>query len=509
MLVSESLRIALFGTSGSYNKNISGIESFVFFCIRYSISLVYAGSCDKMEKFRAIKIVYNIGDKVNDRIDYLFLAEFFRMCGLYVGEEYELEQFNPMKELEEKCFDSFICVSEEEEFGEKPGREQLEQENGLVFFNTIRSEVLANRKDELIRMLKADEKKMLLKECLKRIGDKIPIANRIAESELIDVYLNNNIMIRNVNLQYYPKVGNEIIFDAGKGMLQAYNYLDSLNIQETVDDDIRSYEWYAKIWFAVKVNDACEFQRKILAFSPDELAKECEALSAKYPDFSNAIVLQGLCYEHSKDKAMEAIGAFKQALDCERGRCYSNAICYWIGKRYEAYEVREELAKQYYEDAYKKKAKFRNIYKLAIYEKNHRNYIKAEIWFNKIIDALKEKMRNHLADPLELEYAFKSYQQMCLMFYKQCDDNTVKYRKAIEYGKKAIDIREKEIGRAEMYTALYGEEDSDEFSAAKYQDISHSRMDLKNIYRVLISVYNDLREYDLARNYMQKLEKDG
>lgn len=463
-----------------------------------------------MGKFRAIKIVYNITDKVSDRVDYLFLAEFFRMCGLYVGEECELEKFNPMEELEKNCFDFFICISAEKEFGEKTGREQLEQEKGLIFFKAIRSKTLAeDRKGELIKELDAKEQKKLLETCLERIGDKIPIVKKIAKSKLIDVYIENNIMLSNANLQYYPKTRTDVILKAGRAMLKAYNSLNDLSTPETTDNDARNYEWYAKIWCAVKVNDACDFRREILYFSPDELAKECEALRAQYPDFSNATVLQGLCYEHSKDKAMEAIGAFERALECEKGECYSNAICYWIGKRYEAYEVREELAKQYYEDAFHKRPKFRNIYKLAIYEKNRHNYIEAEVWFSKIIDALKEKMRNHVADPLELEYAFKSYQQMCLAFYNQCDDSTIKYRKVIEYGNKAIAIREEEIAKTRMYEALYGEEGIDGITAAECREISHSRMSLENIYKVLFSVYNDLREYDLARGYLQKLEKDG
>lgn len=36
-----------------------------------------------MEQFRAVKIIHSI----SDRLDFLFLAEFFHFCGLYVGEE--------------------------------------------------------------------------------------------------------------------------------------------------------------------------------------------------------------------------------------------------------------------------------------------------------------------------------------------------------------------------------------------------------------------------------------
>lgn len=459
-----------------------------------------------MEKFRAIKIVHN----VYNRIDYLFLVEFFRLCGLYVGEEDNLEQFDPMKELEDKCFDFFIFVSKEEELGEKQGWEQLEKETGFIFFDSIRSEVLGNNRDQKIREIENKDKKSLLIKCLEHIGEKIPIGKKISESKLMDVYVDNDLMICSSSLQYYPKKESLAIQMAEDGMLQAYRQLN--DIEAILDHEIESYEWYAKIWCAVKVNEACEYGKKVLHFEPQGLAEECERLSAKYPDFSNAIVLRGLCYECSKDKAIEAIDAFEQALKCEKEKhCYCNAIYYWIGKRYEAYEVRKDLAKQYYFRAYQTKRKFRNIYKMAIYEKDSNRYMEAEILFLQIIDALSEKLEVHMADPLELEYAFKAYQQMCVMFYNQCDDSTIKYRKVIEYGNAAIKIKNEEIGLSALYVDLYGQAPSvigdEKLSAVKCQEISLERINLENIYKILFLVYNELQEYDLARKCLLEMEK--
>lgn len=457
-----------------------------------------------MEKFRAIKIVHNI----YNRIDYLFLAEFFRLCGLYVGEEDNLEQFDPMKELEDKCFDFFIFVSKEEQLEEKQGWEQFEKETGLIFFDSIRSAVLGSSRDQKIREVENKDKKSLLIKCLEHIGKKIPIGKKISESILMDVYVDNDLMICSSSLQYYPKKESLAIQMAGKGMLQAYSQLNNADIIS----DIKSYQWYAKIWCAVKVNDACKYRQKILYFEPLELAEECEKLSAEYPDFSNAIVLRGLCYEHSKDRAIEAIGAFQQALECEEEEhCYCNAIYYWIGKRYEAYEVRKDLARKYYFRAYQTKRKFRNIYKMAIYEKDSNRYMEAEDLFLQIIDALSEKLEVHMADPLELEYAFKAYQQMCVMFYNQCDDSTIKYRKVIEYGNAAIKIKNEEIGRSALYVDLYDRAPSGtrdgKLSAVKCREISLERINLENIYKILFFAYNDLQEHDLARKCLLEMEK--
>lgn len=468
-----------------------------------------------MEKFRSIKIIHNI----DDRIDYLFLAEFFRLCGLYVGEDDDIEQFDPMKELENECFDFFICVSRQEkneerlskdELGKLEQLDHLEQEKCLIFFDFIRAEVLGDNIKKKIREISNEDKKRLLRNSLGHIGEKISIAKKLSESELVDVYVDNDLMICSSSLQYYPKRESLAVQKAEEGMLQAYNHLNNLDMKS--DPDIKSYAWYAKIWCAVKVNEAFEYWKKVLYFNPQELAEECEKLSAEYPDFSNAIVLRGLCYEHSKDKAIEAIKAFEQALDYESvERCYCSVIYYWIGKRYEAYEVKRDLARQYYQRAYDIKKKFRNIYKMAIYQNDSNHYMEAEALFLQIIEALDKKIEQHRADPLELEYAFKAYQQMCVMFFKQCDDNTIKYRKVIEYGNKAINIKEKETGRSTIYVDLYGqkfsEEDSEKLSDERCQEISRNRMDLDKIYKILFFVYNELQEYDLARKCLQDMKK--
>ena len=59
-----------------------------------------------MRKMKSIKIVHNI----KNRIEFLFMAEFFRLCGIYVGEYiyYNQDQIKKMQCIEDKQ----LCVKE-------------------------------------------------------------------------------------------------------------------------------------------------------------------------------------------------------------------------------------------------------------------------------------------------------------------------------------------------------------------------------------------------------------
>lgn len=455
-----------------------------------------------MRKLRSVKIIHNI----SDRLDFLFLAEFFHFCGLYVGEEIlGSEQFDPLQELEDQCFDIYICVSRSPDFYqslqsyEESDIDRLKAKKRFIFFRGVRDEVLQIDRKKGLGELSDRQKSRLLTECMGRIIKRIQMPSAVNEwKELIRIYVANQLMLHSSSLQYYPRRNSDAVKDAGEGMMAAYEQLNGQNALLT--SEIGDYARYARIWCAVKANEAYEYQNKALYFEPQDLAEECERLIEQNPDFSNTNVLIGLCYEHSKDKAVEAISAFQTALKMERTKCYSSSIYYWIGKRFEAYESRQEEAEKSYREAYNKKKKFRNIYKLAMYAKNRGQYENAEQYYTEILSALKEKKEKQMQDPLELEYAFKAYQQMCVMFYDQCDDVTVKYQKIISYAESAIAVREEEIDASSMYVELYGEE-----RAGIYREISKDRMSLSGIYRILSSIYSELHESELSRKYRDKI----
>lgn len=454
-----------------------------------------------MGKFRAVKIIHHIVD----RLDFLFLAEFFHFCGLYVGEEIlGSGQFDPLQELEERCFDAFICVSSGDILDrslqyDKSQLERLHAESNFVYWRGVRNAALGKDRNRKIRELQDYQQTKLLLECVMRIMKKMQVPMDVKSwRHLIRIYVTNHLMLHSSSLQYYPKRKSVAVEEAGKGMMAAYQQLCEQGALP--DSEIGDYAGYARLWCAVKVNEAYEYQDMALYFEPQKLAEECEILVARYPDLSNGYVLIGLCYEHSSDKANEAVDAFRQALRMERGHCYSASIYYWIGKRFEAYEAGQEEAEKNYRSAYDKRKKFRNNYKLAMYAGERGQYEQAEDYYLEIIAALKNKKESHMQDPLELEYAFKAYHHMCMLYHKQCDDITVKYKKVISYAQRAIAVTEEDIDASFMYEELYGKQ-----RAEIYRKISKERMSLKNIYRTLSSVYSELHEEELAQKYRGKM----
>lgn len=455
-----------------------------------------------MEQFRAVKIIHSI----SNRLEFLFLAEFFHFCGLYVGEEtLGSTDFDPVRDVEDRCFDVFICVSDGGDFRTNLRYEECDSRfqkvrGRFIFFNGIKREVLKNRnsKKKNIHELTYWQQNKILQVSVKKIIKALHLSIQDNSwKNLIEIYVNNRLMLHSSSLQYYAQRNSSAVKEAGEGMLAAYRQFEGQ--KELLDSEIGDYANYAKIWCAVKVNEADKYQGIALQFEPQKLAEDCERLAAANPDFSNAYVLKGLCYENSTDKAIEAITAFQQALGMEKTKCYAASIYYWIGKRFEAYEARQEEAEKSYQLAYNSRKKFRNIYKVAMFANEAGRYEKAIECYQEIIDALKEKRGMRMQDPLELEYEFKAHHHLCVIFYNHCDDVTVKYRKIISYAQRAIEIAEEGINDSIMYKKLYGG------SAEVYRKISRERMSLKEIYRILFATYSELREEELARIYRDKM----
>lgn len=448
-------------------------------------------------EFKSVKIIHDI----IDRIDFLFLAEFFRFCGLYVAEE-TVENFNPHKELENNCFNHYIWISDRETIKSIEDMETLMNERNFIFFNDVRRKVLLSKGiNQEIRNITKKNKELLLLEVLDRLYNGL---DRTIWQILVNIYVDSNIMIHSTSLQYYPKRGSDAIENAGEGFHQAFRKIEkkiqTFNLLNCNVKKDKQHICYAKLWCAVKTNVAYKFENKRLFFEPEELAEECRNIYAMYPAFSNIKVLEGLCYEYSPDRAADAIDSFNNALACEKKNCYANAIYYWIGKKYEAHRVDQDVAIEYYYKAYQAVPKFRNIYKLAIYERSKGNIERTQEYFGKIINILIPVARKKMLDPLELEYAFKTYQQLCQAYFYLCDDVIRKYERVIYYAEEAMNVK-KLINSSNFYQKLYGRK------ANNYRKISESRMNLNGIYLMLSKVYDDLKEYALAEEYRKKIEK--
>ena len=475
---------------------------------------------DMMNRIRAVKIVHDI----IHRADYVFVSEFFRLMGIFVCEnilDILTEETEKTRAEEMTKFDFCIYVGKkapgEEEYvlldtGEEAYVQALQRlPADTVYFYDMVSMAEEDdvpqtdtRQEPAFRAFSvADQKKILLqllKSLIIRDTSALSDENLLNQIQtLINVYVDNNLALHSINLQYYPGLKSFVDENVKKAMENGYSMLDQFMQRAEkytqIDSTIRSHYEYARIWCKVKANLASYYQGEESVFLIEKMAEECEKLCREYPDFINARVLLGLCYETSRTKNNEALAAFQKALENISEQCLSSTVYYWVGKRYENNRNDRELMKYSYELANSKKKKFRNIFKLAVIAKNEGDFETATRLFDEIIAGLRKKVKMGMADPVELEYLFKSYNQKGLMSFQ-----SESYAKVVDVELKALEVRDKLLKDSPYFSVFYGSE------AERYKELTRRRMGIKTTYLLLSESYRKLLDKEKAEEYFEKLK---
>lgn len=443
-------------------------------------------------KFRSIKIIHDI----KHRIDFSYLAEFFRFMGILVCENI-LQDTDESEAEKNTHYDAYIYVGKCENSGEEDYAQKLQSlpEKTIFLYKLYQtSEILGeslnedNRRTCIKSLSDSGQQITILKELLTEV---LSVVNEDKDAgtsaagqlqELIKVYVNNDICLHSMNMQYYMNRKENIISDARNAFLDSRTDINGWleENEKKIDKDVVLLYRYAVLWCEVKANSACSYNRETLEFSIENLAGRIAQLCKEYPDFVNAQILQGLCYEPSGRNAVEAIDAFLKALSGMGTQCFSSSVYYWIGKRYEQRKLQED-AEWSYKCAYEKKKKFRNIYKLAIFAKNGKRYAEAIDKFDEILQRLKLKNAMDFTDPLELEYMFKAYTQKCHVYYL-----TDQIIKAVENGERARRVWKDRIENNLYYKCFYNEE------AAFYRELTEKRLALSTVCWILVDCYGKL-----------------
>lgn len=491
-------------------------------------------SSEYTDILKSVKIVH---DDIH-RIDFSYLAEFFRMMGIFVCESILVEQEKETDTQKNTKYSAYICVgkkwfSEQEEALFQDVCEKKEwqciksayekrlselPEEMIYLYNDVMNEFdeKSNKfpTDMLFRLEESEQKK-ILKDLMiiiqNRVGirtDDVPELRRNPLEDLIDIFVDNKIWFHSLNLQYYKKI--QVTSEAAKqAFLDAHdelqNCMEGYLADLGEDYSARYICEYAVLWLEVKANEASSFDsRALTVFSVNELADRCKSLCRRYPRFLNAKVLLGLCYAPSTNSTNEALWAFGNAARKLRRECVASPVFYWIGKYYEPYKEYQKDAKEAYELANSCKIKFRNNFKLGILTRNEGNYAEAIEYFNRILCGLELKSKMYLVDPLEIEYLFKTYTQLAYVYYSQKN-----YRAAITMGECVIKIvrwyitpgRSVEESFQDFFRLFYGSEEE----AAKYRNILWHRLNINAAYKILAESYTRIMQPDKAKEYQDKL----
>lgn len=466
-----------------------------------------------MNKFKSVKITHNIWQ----RIDFSYLAEFFRFIGIFVCEEILTDPGTEKTKAEENTvYSAQVYVGKQKlqaEEAEKLDISMNEYENrveellcsGEVLLWDCPSDgiIISDLLQKEDEQGKKDQKRVLQDFLEKLLGNVFEPEDTTGFAaaqlqDLIDIYVDHRIWFHSLNMQYYGRKPSEVIEKAEDCFLAAQKAVQEVLDRRGDSDANEQYLYeYALLWCQVKANSACDYNKEVLYFSVEKLAERCRRLYKRYPGFTNALILQGLSYEPSSSSANEAVVTFREALDEMGSECFTSAVYYWIGKRYEAFLDKREVADRNYKLACQRKEKFRNIFKLAMADRDKGNIEAALEQFEKIPGKLTVKRNMHYEDPLELEYLFKVYFQQSNICYKGND-----YARAIEYGIRCKAVWEDGIKDSMYFKDFYGVD-----AEGAYKKVLRERLNVSRIYRILMECYTRVFNQERADHYREKIQK--
>ena len=454
-----------------------------------------------MKNFKSIKIIHNI----ENRIEFLFFAEFFRLCGIFVGEYiyYAPEYAENIKSGEIDVEDSVREI----EYAREP-QDECDAElyvgldisdsmgifsNNTVFLRKSWDFVLGNEYSKHFSELDNNIQEEILRHILKELAGVLEEKGIPLDLKTFNkigyIYVKYHLMKYLADMQYF-----RVYCDRHTRALDVFSNVESelREICNNTQENNRYYN-YARIYCASKANSAGIYNRIGIPYAVEELVNECRKLINSETDFSNASVLLGLIYENLPQYSHEAIKAFEQALETVEPYRYAYHIYYWLGKRYEVYDSRLKYAEKMYLRANDHKERFRNFYKLGMINFKLDQYEESVEYFKKTLQQLNLKKQEQYLDPLEINYYYKS-SSMISYIYCFCREDP---EKAIKYSNKAIKlIRSLENNR--YFKDFYNNE------ADTYQSITKEQINEKKIYQYLSRSYRKLGKIEEADKWRQR-----
>lgn len=316
-----------------------------------------------------INIICNQSENEN----FLFFAEFFKMCGIYVIKSVG----GPYNELEESK-------------GYIPDAELDLRE---------RFQWLNNRKEE----------KEILDEALK-VACKGDEQLFLELGSLVNIYIDNNLMICNMMERYFYAPQLTRVEKVLQGFQVAYEELRELEEGRYVD--------YFGLLCQHKINSLLGKLRRKKLYDSHMLISEAVQLGEKYQHFTQGYILAGILADGDLNYLTYSIIYYNRAFDVAEGMDPVKAyIDYRRGRYYEKINHDVESALDLYEEAYKKDPfNYRILYKKALLELD-----KGYIWQEKFYIELAKQdfyqlyqlmygdiIHNNL-EPIQLEYLTKTF----------------------------------------------------------------------------------------------------
>lgn len=338
--------------------------------------------------------------------EYRFLADYFRMVGIYIcGHTPQTDRLS---------YDFGVVIILKNGM-DKNGVEMLEER----YPKAIKQDLNVDKTE-----LNAD----YLKEIIQVISKSGYFSDIEVESmkEIAEIYYKCNLSYhRNVFDYFYDN--QKVVQYAQDAFVDACIDLNHMSIdkKETV------YYLYAAAYLRKYINETCSYLDKSFLFFTEGILEILDKALKFQPFFSNAYFLKGMIAELDRDMRKDAGAYYKIALELLYQKSYASYPYYVIGKYYEKSKKMDKAIELYTWSLRLNNFEYRVIYELAVHERKNKNYKGALERLKMIHNILNKKEAANYLQPKEYVYLFNMYLELCTV-YGDCFFKIQEYKESVQ-----------------------------------------------------------------------------
>lgn len=400
----------------------------------------------------SVKIIHSVAAGST----YRFLADFFRLAGIFVGS-CTAAQGNI-----EDGYTLIIRIQDKTGNDEHPENVTTEED----------SRIRAVPAFSLMRMIDENDKdytdrcKNYLYECISDYVKQVKIIkpntsdrDEIALEMIADIYVDHELM-RYRSIYTYFFEYKEQTLEAHNHFAEAYKALWEVMKPVSLSDTSK-YLIYAQLNLAKSINETCKFLDAEFIFNTRKCLDKADRILEMDPQFHNVYILKAFLTELDLKYIYRSEGYYRIGLESAGQHPYMAYPRYRMGRYYERILEIPEKARENYERALTIDSnEYRAIYKLIQIQKSEKKFWDAIESCKKICNILREQNEKRCLQPREYEYLYKAYAEMAHIYESDLRDST-EYAKAVRQRDDICDMLD--LGGNRIYREVF-EEKADELA---------------------------------------------
>lgn len=390
---------------------------------------------------KAIKIIH----KKNQIKEYRFFSDFFQLIGIHVCNH------TSKNEGVFSDFDSIIVLSR------GMNQDELKKVQESFPKAIVKNPILKLDFDCLMSIVRD-----VSEQTAHFLEDDFPILCQIGE-----VYLRYDLSYHySAYKNFHEHIDREVVQSAQDAFVDAY-----IDMGKILSDEMKSaYLYYAIAYLANCINETCYFLDEPLLLPVQNSLEFLDRAMEVEPVFDNAYLLKGILSELDDDSEKNAGFYYKIALEQLYHKVYANEAYYIVGRYYEKSEKDiGKAAKLYKQSLGLNNLDYKVIFRLAMIDKAKGDYTGALERLKMICNIFCNKEKENYLLPMEYEYLFRTYHEMCGIYGDQFFD-LKKYGRSVQKRNDFSDMIGDLSKENCAYDEIYGEK-SKEFRYKTYHRV--------------------------------------